>query len=185
MGPVQSTRVEGGTLPNTPPYAVEGRLRREGARFIMDDFSGKVGDSDLRGNVTYLTGGERRFFRANLRSKRLDFDDLGPLVGAPPKTGPGETASAKQQAKAAQLAASSRILPHEKFSTEHWNEMDADVHLVVDAGSRDGANVVRRVEDDERVAELARMLAGLGESDTARAHARELLETAAAEPRHR
>jgi len=61
----------------------------------------------------------------------------------------------------------------------------ADVHLVVDAGSRDGANVVRRVEDDERVAELARMLAGLGESDTARAHARELLETAAAEPRHR
>jgi DNA repair protein RecN (Recombination protein N) len=61
----------------------------------------------------------------------------------------------------------------------------ADVHLVVDAGSRDGANVVRRVDDDERVAELARMLAGLGESDTARAHARELLETAAAEPRHR
>jgi DNA repair protein RecN (Recombination protein N) len=60
----------------------------------------------------------------------------------------------------------------------------ADVHLVVDAGGRDGTSVVRRVEDDERVAELARMLAGLGESDTARAHARELLETAAAEPRH-
>jgi DNA repair protein RecN (Recombination protein N) len=60
----------------------------------------------------------------------------------------------------------------------------ADVHLVVDAGGHDGTSVVRRVEDDERVAELARMLAGLGESDTARAHARELLETAAAEPRH-
>ena len=56
----------------------------------------------------------------------------------------------------------------------------ADVHLVVDSGGRDKASVVRRVEDDERVAELARMLAGLGESDTARAHARELLETAAA-----
>jgi DNA repair protein RecN (Recombination protein N) len=56
---------------------------------------------------------------------------------------------------------------------------------VVDAGGRGGTSVVRRVEDDERVAELARMLAGLGESDTARAHARELLETAAAEPRHR
>jgi len=37
---------------------------------------------------------------------------------------------------------------------------------------------VRRVADDERVAELARMLAGLGESDSARAHARELLDGA-------
>jgi DNA repair protein RecN (Recombination protein N) len=37
---------------------------------------------------------------------------------------------------------------------------------------------VRRLEGDDRVAELARMLAGLGDSDTARAHARELLEAA-------
>ena len=78
-------------------------------------------------------------------------------------------------------------LTHQVIVVTHLPQVAAyaDVHLVVDAGSRDGANVVRRVEDDERVAELARMLAGLGESDTARAHARELLETAAAEPRHR
>jgi len=56
----------------------------------------------------------------------------------------------------------------------------ADVQLVVDAGG-DGTSMVRKVDDDDRVAELARMLAGLGESDTARAHARELLETAASE----
>ncbi|MGB8505305.1 MAG: DNA repair protein RecN, partial [Mycobacterium sp.] len=55
----------------------------------------------------------------------------------------------------------------------------ADVHLVIDG--RDGTSVVSRVDDDGRVGELARMLAGLGESDTARAHARELLEKAAAE----
>ena len=58
----------------------------------------------------------------------------------------------------------------------------ADTHLVVDALGRDGASGVRRLDDDERVAELARMLAGLGESDTGRAHARELL-TAAQEDR--
>ena len=52
----------------------------------------------------------------------------------------------------------------------------ADTHLVVEGGS--GASRVRSLDDDERVAELARMLAGLGESDTGRAHARELLETA-------
>ncbi len=54
----------------------------------------------------------------------------------------------------------------------------ADVHLMVDSSGRDGASGVRRLDGDDRVAELARMLAGLGESDTARAHARELLEAA-------
>lgn len=55
----------------------------------------------------------------------------------------------------------------------------ADVHLVVDSGNgRSKSSGVRRIEDDDRVAELARMLAGLGESDSGRAHARELLEAA-------
>ncbi len=57
----------------------------------------------------------------------------------------------------------------------------ADTHLMVDALGRDGASGVHRLDDEERVAELARMLAGLGESDTGRAHARELLEAAAAD----
>lgn len=54
----------------------------------------------------------------------------------------------------------------------------ADVHLVVHSTGRDGASGVRRLTGDERVAELARMLAGLGESDSGRAHARELLDAA-------
>ena len=54
----------------------------------------------------------------------------------------------------------------------------ADVHLMVDSTGPEGASGVRRLDGDDRVAELARMLAGLGDSDTARAHARELLEAA-------
>ena len=54
----------------------------------------------------------------------------------------------------------------------------ADVHLVVDSGGRNKSSGVRRLHDDDRVAELARMLAGLGESDSGRAHARELLDAA-------
>ena len=52
----------------------------------------------------------------------------------------------------------------------------ADTHLVVDTVG--AASEVRRLGDEDRVAELARMLAGLGESDTGRAHARELLAAA-------
>ncbi|HTI75907.1 MAG TPA: DNA repair protein RecN [Mycobacterium sp.] len=54
----------------------------------------------------------------------------------------------------------------------------ADVHLVVDSGGKSKSSGVRRLDDDDRVAELARMLAGLGESDSGRAHARELLDAA-------
>ncbi|MGY4709150.1 DNA repair protein RecN [Mycolicibacterium sp. CBM1] len=53
----------------------------------------------------------------------------------------------------------------------------ADSHLVVDSTGT-GASEVRRLDNEQRVAELARMLAGLGESDTGRAHARELLAAA-------
>lgn len=52
----------------------------------------------------------------------------------------------------------------------------ADTHLVVDSAG--AASAVRRLDDEQRVVELARMLAGLGESDTGRAHARELLTAA-------
>jgi len=53
----------------------------------------------------------------------------------------------------------------------------ADTHLVVD---REGARAgVRRVEGDERLVELARMLGGLPASERGREHAEELLELAA------
>ncbi|MEI6254354.1 MAG: DNA repair protein RecN, partial [Mycobacteriaceae bacterium] len=55
----------------------------------------------------------------------------------------------------------------------------ADTHLVVDSSGP--ASEVRRLDSEQRVVELARMLAGLGDSDTGRAHARELLDAAQAE----
>ncbi len=55
----------------------------------------------------------------------------------------------------------------------------ADTHLMVETAG--DASEVRRLDREQRVAELARMLAGLGESDTGRAHAAELLDAAHAE----
>lgn len=57
----------------------------------------------------------------------------------------------------------------------------ADRHLVVDKSRRDGGKArarVRTLAEDERIVELARMLAGLDDTDTGRAHAEELLEAA-------
>ena len=57
----------------------------------------------------------------------------------------------------------------------------ADRHLVVDKSRHDGGKArsrVRTLAEDERIVELARMLAGLDDTDTGRAHAEELLEAA-------
>ncbi|MBF6440116.1 DNA repair protein RecN [Nocardia cyriacigeorgica] len=60
----------------------------------------------------------------------------------------------------------------------------ADTHLVVNK-SDDGAGAVnsgvRALTNDERVIELARMLAGLDDTETGRAHAEELLQIARSE----
>ena len=59
----------------------------------------------------------------------------------------------------------------------------ADRHVVVHKSS-DGTvttSGLTVLDDGERERELSRMLAGLEDSDSARAHARELLETAAPE----
>ena len=73
---------------------------------------------------------------------------------------------------------------HQVFAISHLPQIAARAHhhIVVAKGARGGVTAadVTVVSGDERVAEVARMLGGDPESDTSRAHARELLETAAA-----
>ncbi len=116
-------------LPDTPPYRVRGHLLRDGPTWTFSPFDGKVGDSDLEGGLTYRTGGKRPFLRAALQSGVLDMNDLGPIVGAPPGTGRGETASPAQRERSAEREARERFLPDARFHVERWNRMDADVRL--------------------------------------------------------
>lgn len=116
-------------LPDTPPYRLHARVRNPGGVWTLDGLTGRVGDSDLRGRLTYDPNARPPVLRAKLESDLLDFDDLGPLVGTPPKTRPGETASARQKTKAAQQAASPTVLPDRPFKIKQWPRMDADVTL--------------------------------------------------------
>jgi uncharacterized protein involved in outer membrane biogenesis len=119
----------GVVTPSTPPYRLRGRLTRAGKVWYYDRFTGVVGDSDLSGNASVDTGRQRPFLRADLVSHRLDFDDVGGFVGAPPQTGAGETASAQQKQQAAELHASPRVLPDDEYHLDRLRNMDADVKL--------------------------------------------------------
>lgn len=114
-------------LPNTPPYRLSGRLVRDEHMYRVTGLSGRVGDSDLSGQLSVDTEPDRPFLRGALSSRRLDFDDLGAVFGGAPKTGPGETASATQKAVASNLAAQQRIFPDSPLNVSRIRAMDADV----------------------------------------------------------
>jgi DNA repair protein RecN (Recombination protein N) len=73
---------------------------------------------------------------------------------------------------------------HQVFAITHLAQIAARAHhhILVSKGARGGVTTadVAVLEGDRRVGEIARMLGGDQESDVSRAHARELLEAAAA-----
>lgn len=74
---------------------------------------------------------------------------------------------------------------HQVFAITHLPQIAARAHhhILVSKGARGGVTTadVAVLDGDARVAEIARMLGGDPESDVSRAHARELLESAADE----
>lgn len=114
-------------LPPSPPYSLDGRLLRNGDLWHYEAFEGRVGDSDLGGDVKVDVTGERPVFTARLLSRRLDLDDLAGFLGAPPSTGGDETANAAQEALAERRAASPQLLPDTPYDLDKLNAMDADV----------------------------------------------------------
>ena len=122
--------------PDTPPYSFDGRFTREvkgstPAESInvwhYDDFSGRVGDSDLAGDASFATGGRRPMLRANLVSRRLDFDDLAGFVGKAPQAGGGDSTNPQLAAQAARERARTRVLPDTPYQLDKLRAMDADV----------------------------------------------------------
>jgi uncharacterized protein involved in outer membrane biogenesis len=129
-------RLTGLALPGTPPYRVNGRLRRNENRYDFDDFTGRIGDSDISGDLYVQTGGERIYLNADARSKTLDFDDIGPIFGLPPATGRGETANPEQRAVARRPRG--HLLPDAPLDVERIRAMDADVTYRADSVNAPG-----------------------------------------------
>lgn len=119
--------ITGIALPNTPPYDLKAKVIRDGFTWRAEGFGGRVGDSDIGGAVRVETAGARPRLIADLRSRSLDFDDLGALFGAAPKAGPGETASPEQAAVGRRLVAQRRIFPDTPLDVTRIRAMDADV----------------------------------------------------------
>ncbi len=113
------------TLPDTPPYTTQGRLvgtlARQGGTWRYENFTGRVGASDLSGTIEFAAREPRPLLSGTLVSKRLHFADLGPLIGAEPRTAAANKAPTGE--------ASGKVLPTEPFRVERWDTIDADVRF--------------------------------------------------------
>ncbi|MDR6991550.1 AsmA family protein [Luteimonas sp. 3794] len=118
----------GVALPDTPPYALDGRLTRDATTWHYDGFTGKVGQSDLGGSAAITLGGERPFLKADLVSKRLDFDDLAGFIGGTPDA-EGDALDPELVERERALAAKGRVLPDTPYDLAKLRSMDADVRL--------------------------------------------------------
>lgn len=143
--------------PETPPYALVGLLSRDGNVIRYRDFKGTVGDSDLSGDIRVRLGEARPTASGRLVSRRLDFDDLAGLVGAPPSTKPGESASPEQKTEAMRRASRPQVLPDRPYDLEKLRSMDADIRFSaarVDAGKLPIESIVAKVRLDDGMLKL-------------------------------
>lgn len=123
-------------FPNSPPYRLSAKLARQQKLWRASGIGGRIGDSDMAGELSVDASGARPFLKADLRSRSLDFDDLAALFGGAPSRRAGETASEGQKATGAQLAAQRRFLPDARLDLRRIRAIDADVTYRA-AGIRD------------------------------------------------
>lgn len=98
-------------FPETRPYSTSGRLFRGKGVVRYEEFSGKVGESDLAGTLEVRTAGVKRpYMKGELVSKVLNLADLGPVVGTGQPRDDG-------------------LLPDMPFDPERWGSVDADVKI--------------------------------------------------------
>lgn len=113
--------------PSTPPYHLTGTVDRDGQAWLLKNFAGTVGRSDLAGTLRFEVRGRRTGVSGNLASRSLDFADLGLLVGAPGATAGDRPVSDTQRKLAQAYAASDRVLPDAPLNLAEIRNVDADV----------------------------------------------------------
>ena len=150
-------------------------LAASGAERVELRFSASAGQPALPLAKT-ASGGELSRTMLACRSVLADIDAVPTLVFDEVDEGIGGEAGLAVGRRLARLAAGRQVLV-----VTHLPQIAcfADRHLRV--RKQNGIATVECLDDDQRVQELSRMLAGLSDSDSARSHAQELLARAAAE----
>ncbi len=129
--------VLGVALPQTSPYALSGQLRKRDKLWEVQGLKGRLGLSDIHGDMRFDESKKLPHLTGTLRSAVLDMDDLGPLIGLPPtarsaKAVEGVAAPPSVAQVRGTRAAATKVLPAETLDFERLRAMNADVKYTAD-----------------------------------------------------
>lgn len=78
------TPLTGVPIPETPAYSIAGALDYADRKFKFTHFTGKVGSSDLNGDISVDPTGAKTLVVADLSSRQVDLTDLAGFIGGTP-----------------------------------------------------------------------------------------------------
>lgn len=125
-------------LPETSPYALSGDLSKRGKLWEVVGMKGKLGLSDLGGDMKFDQTPKVPYLAGTLRSRVMDMDDLGPLIGLPPTERSAKAVEGVapppsiSEVKKAQRDPGRKVLPTATLDFERLRAMNADVKYVAD-----------------------------------------------------
>jgi uncharacterized protein involved in outer membrane biogenesis len=125
-------RLVDAVLPATRPYRLTTHLQKTGEVWRMQALQGALGRTDMTGSLVFDRSGPTPLLRGQLKSRRLDFDDLGPLIGASPSgaaaasTGAGQPPEAERKAQQKQ-GRPGKVLPASPMDFARLSRMNADI----------------------------------------------------------
>ncbi|HEY1962498.1 MAG TPA: AsmA family protein [Rhizomicrobium sp.] len=123
-------------LPNTPHYEASAHITRDDEMFRIADLTGRMGHSDLSGDLTVDTSGDKPLVTGDLHSRRVYSDDMSFLFGGRIATpAPASTRAAAASAPGIGLAGdthpvaqSTLLLPDAPLDVDRVRQMNANVH---------------------------------------------------------
>ena len=122
-------------LPQTSPYALSGDLSKRGTLWQVGGLKGKLGLSDIAGDMRFDQATQVPYLAGDLRSKVMDMDDLGPLIGLPPtarSAGAVEGVAPPPSITQVRRPAGAKVLPTAPLDFERLRAMNADVKYTAD-----------------------------------------------------
>lgn len=164
--------IVGASAPDTPPFDVNGELHMRQRTWSVEGLNGRVGDSDIGGIVSVDLKPKKPFLTVDLKSKKLDFDDMGIVFGLPADVGRGETTNEEQRVAKAKYDRSARLIPDTHIDFARLAAVNADISYdasqVVDAPFGINAMTIKG-ELRDKVLDFSRALVrttGQGDLDT-------------------
>jgi uncharacterized protein involved in outer membrane biogenesis len=122
-------------LPNTPPFQLGATIERNEKKVYVTNLAGKVGNSDMGGELAVDLSRKRPSVSGHLEAKRLVLSDLAASLGAEPKSAgsvegkPSSPRPSKKGAEEAPPDVSTRLFPTARLQVNRVRVMDGNVRF--------------------------------------------------------